>query len=256
MGGGGDATMSKMAPSDASLPSPLMPPYEMKVYKYVYTGSGYTIAENEMGVLQKKKNTITSADAEFILSNFSLSSFDIRKFKNLRLNNITLSEEKEYGLNLYIDLNEGNVFVTKDWSRWPHLNCQTEACFQANRTSIANVPSEVDMIGLANRFVEEYKIDISSYGTPYVNQEWRVEYDRATDKSQSYIPEIQHVVYPLRLDGTEVFEEYGQPRGITIGIDIKNRRVAEVNGIEKLEFEESKYAVETDFQKVLQVAEK
>jgi hypothetical protein len=258
MGGaeGMSATSSKMRADDARIGIMPVPPYEQKVYKYVYSGSGLTIPETEMGVLQKKKNTMTPVETVSLLNNFKISSLDLGKFANLVLNNLSISEDKEFGLSVNMDFVEGNVSISKNWLKWPQSKCQDEACYRGNQVKIEDLPSDEKAIEIASKFIQDYGINVSSYGQPFVNDDWRNDYERLADKTYAYIPENVSVVYPLVIDGKTVYEEYGQPKGITVGVDVKNGRVSDVNGIEKLDFSESAYAIENDFAKILQMAEK
>lgn len=62
------------------------------------------------------------------------------------------------------------------------------------------------------------------------------------------------MIYPLLVEGKPVYEEYGQPKGMTINVDVKTGRVSDVYGMDKLNFESSDYEVQTDFPKILEVA--
>ena len=209
------------------------------------------VKDAQMSVYQKNKIPMTPAEAQSLLAHFQVSSMDIGKFSNTVVTHMNLVEDRPYGLDTNMDFNEGIIDISKNFPRWPQVNCQDDACFQANQVHIESVPSDAKALEAANAFIEKYRISLAAYGAPYVDNEWRTEYDRTQDKSQAYVPETISVVYPLRVDGMSVYEEFGQKKGITVGIDVKTGLVSQVNGIEKLDFSESKYAVETDPKKIL-----
>ncbi len=244
-----------VASSKISADRMMMPIGEQRVYKYIYSGSGVTL-ESEMAVYLKNKSPMTAAEAQGFLGNFKISSIDLKQFTSLTLNSLALSEDRTNGLSLNIDFNEGNLSISKNWNKWAQNNCQTDVCFQQNQMKVGEVLPNEKSLAIAAAFIADHKISTSSYGKPFVKNEWKVAYDLVSDKSQAYIPDTEYVIYPLVIDGKTIYEEYGQAKGITVGIDSKTGLVSEVNGIEKLDFLDSNYPVETDFAKIRALAEK
>lgn len=230
----------------------MMPPFEQKVYKYVYSGSGFTVKDAQMSVLQKKKNSMTADEAQGFLKNFKISSIDIGHFSALKLNSMSLLEDREYGLGLNLDFMEGTLSISKNWAKWPQESCQNGVCPTAK---LEEVTPDEKALEIANKFFKDYKINLSSYGTPYVNNDWKKEYEKAADKSTAWVPNAVSIVYPLVIEGKTVYEEYGQPKGINVSIDVKTGLVTDVYGMEKLDFDSSNYATETDTAKILEVAQ-
>lgn len=239
----------------------MMPPYVQQIYSYEYSGSGYALKNDQMEVLMKTKNAISLAETDAFLKNFKISSLDLAQFSKLKLNNLTMSEDREYGLSLNIDFNEGTLNLSRNWNLWPQSKYSTEKCYtekcqsaQADTIAIDDIPSDEKAIGIAQDFLKKYQISTVSYGKPYVNNDWKIQYSLATDKQFAYVPESVTVTYPLVLDEKTVYEEYGQAKGMTVNIDVKSGRVSDVYGMEKLDFASSEYAVQTDFSKILEVA--
>ncbi|EKE29518.1 MAG: hypothetical protein ACD_2C00156G0008 [uncultured bacterium (gcode 4)] len=252
-----DATSSFMDSKIATGgPAVDVPPYEQKIYKYVYSWSWFNIDETEMSVLLKKKSWLQGTDVSSLLNNFSLTNIDISKFWDLKLNTLNLSQNIDKWLNMNIDLNEWNIQISKNYALWPQFACVTEECVKTNKIDINEIPSDDKLLEIASSFANDFKLDLSSYWKPIVNKEWRAEYERATNKNDIYIPDTVYVVYPLVLDSKSVFEEFWQNRWITIWIDVRSQKVSEVSGLERLEFEESKYPVETNTWNILKIAEK
>lgn len=226
---------------------------EQKSYIYSYSGAEYTVKDTQMSVLQKKKGSMSSDETANFLKNFKISSLDLAKFSDLQVSNITMSENHEYGLNLAIDFAEGTINLSKNWNLWPQRKCDANGC---PMTRIEDIPADAVAIASAEKFVKNYKINTDSYGAPYVINDWRVEYNRTTDKSLVYIPDSLTVMFPLVIDGKKVYESYGQAKGMSVIIDVASGRISDVYGMEKLNFESSEYATETDFAKILEVVKK
>jgi hypothetical protein len=231
----------------------MMPPYLQKVYSYTYAGTGYAFKDTQLSVLQKKKNTMSAVETDAFLKNFNVSSIDLAQFSKLKINNITLAETQEYGMSLYIDFVEGTIGLSKNWNLWPQAKCTEGKC---QTTQIGEMPSDEKSIEIAQKFVKTYGISTASYGKPIVNSEWRAQYEIAADKDYAYVPDSVSVIFPLGIDGKDVYEEYGQAKGMTVNIDVKTGRVTDVFGMEKLDFASSDYAVESDFSKILDMASK
>lgn len=99
--------------------------------------------------------------------------------------------------------------MSKNWTRWPQSKCQTEECFAKERVKISDVPDDAALIRLAEAFVREHRVDTGKYDKPIVRHDWKIEYARSSDANTAYIPETMYVVYPLQINGYDVYEEYG-----------------------------------------------
>lgn len=242
------AISNKMIAEDTRI---MMPPFQQKVYNYIYTGSGFTVEDAQMSVLQKKKNSMTNEEAQSFLRNFKISTINLANFSSLKLNNMTLLEDREYGLGINIDFFEGTLGISKNWNKWPQMSCDENGC---PITKLEDVLSDEKAVSIADKFFRDFGISVAAYGKPQVNNDWRKEYERAADKSTAWIPDTVTVVYPLVIEGKTVYEEYGQEKGITVSIDVKTGRVSDAYGMEKLDFDSSRYATETDVAKILEVA--
>ncbi len=91
--------------SDSKMMSPDMMPYMPIEYVYSYTGSLGTIPK-EMNVFRKKIESISSTPASDILQKFNLTSLDIARFQSLKIQNMSLVEDREYGLALNVDFTQ------------------------------------------------------------------------------------------------------------------------------------------------------
>lgn len=234
----------------------MIAPYEPILYRYVYSGSGLDLKDPKLAVLRKDNQRFQSSELASLLQGFHISGFDIGAFTNLRLDNMTLSEDTQYGHQISIDLNAGTISMYRDYAKWPQSTCQTDECFQKERPSLSDMPTKENIVAIASDFIAKYQIDTAHYGEPVVNEDWRADYDRASDKSTVYIPDTVSLTYPLVIDGKSVYEEYGAPKGLMLSIDIRSKRVSDFSGMEKLDFLASDYAADTDFEHMKSLAEK
>ena len=80
-------------------------------------------------------------------------------------------------------------------------------------------------------------------------------YEKAADKNNFYIPTSSTVVYPLLINGKEVYEQYGGKYGIMMSIGFKEKKVEYVNNIQTLKFESSSYDLNKDVDTIIKIAE-
>ncbi|MDD2515892.1 MAG: hypothetical protein PHF46_01365 [Candidatus Gracilibacteria bacterium] len=219
--------------------------------KFVYKGEKIEIKESKMEALKKEKKSYTNADLNNLIKSIKLDVFDISKLEKLFVNNITVSEDKDYGLQMNINLDEANISLYKNRKKWPQNNCNTDECYSQNKIKMDQIPTQEKAINIANEFVTSHGINISNYANPYLDTTRLKTYNEA-----SYLPESISVIYPLKIEGKAVYEESGYSKGLTITIDIKSQKVQEVYGLEKLNFLSSMYETETNFDKILEIATK
>lgn len=207
--------------------------------RYIYAGKPISIPAT-LPVLKKETVALTDSTLASMLSGFRFSLFDTSALQNANLDTLTLSEDREYGYQVMVDAKSGIINVSKNWARWPDTSTNSAL-------TLSDVPSDAVLIEKANAFIKQYRVDLAHYGKPEVNTDWRT-------PGQPYVPDTISVLYPLSVDGREVYESYGQKRGITISVDIRSGRVAEISGAEKLDFLASGYSTDTDLAHLLALA--
>lgn len=111
---------------------------------------------------------------------------------------------------------------------------------------LSEIPADDVLIGIANDFLKEHGIDVSTYGTPEVDNQWKIDYDKQTDKTLAYVPESMRVVYPQLVDGKPVYEEYGPKAGLSVGVSVREKKVADMWGLMDQKYLKSNYAGVTD----------
>lgn len=254
-GGGGPVTATATAPAMApeSMPVPdmavgsdakMIAPYPMTKYTYVYAGEFPELASTV--AVYKRNPSGKSISFSAIGSSLNLGSIDLASFAGMNMDSVSFSQNKPYGYQLNVNLRDTSVSLDAQWDQWPQSKCQTDACFQAERVKLSDVPSEDQLIAAANAFIKDHAIDISHYGTPEVDMTWKRDYDRAPNKADVWIPDQLRVIYPLMIDGHAVSDQSGMSFGISVGVHVKTRKVMNVYGIMSRDYAKSDYAGVSD----------
>ena len=243
-GGGGVAVDAKMiAPDFIS-------------YKYVYKGEELALTETNVDVLKRVKSLGDQSTLSGLLSSFNLGLLNLGSFGQSSIENLTLTQSGRYGYMINIQPNEGFVSISKNWNAWPQLNCTDPNCDNL-RIRENQIPSDDSAIKIANDFMAQHNISLSGYGSPEVQEGWRLIYEQALVKSDFWFPDTVNVIYPLEINGQHVYEQYGSDKfGLVVSIDVRENKVAGLSNLTNQNYQSSFYAAETDPQKILAVAER
>lgn len=241
-GGGGASTASFDKAVSSIIPVPIQ-------YSYVYDGEELSLDNELLPVLKKIKGTEAQKSLAKILQNADFENIQMTSFSNSHLRNFQISEEEEYGYTLYVDLYEGMMSIMENWERWP----QPEVM---QTLSPNQVPDDQTLINIANKFLQEKKIDVSQYGEAYVDNNWKMYYDqRLAEGLDYYIPDSIGVIYPQMVDGKMVYDEWGTPYGMNVTVNIRYKKVSSVYNISTQKYQSSDYDMETDVSKIIKLAE-
>lgn len=250
MGGGGalSADSQKMSIESGRMIYPTQ-------YKFVYTGDDFEIPEAEMEVYKRNKNLSALPFSSSLLNGFGEGLIDLNSFSNTKIQNISLYEDKEYGLMINIYPKEGNVSISENWEKWNQdiVNCLGDNCTN-NRLQLNDIPSDDVIIRLANEFVNQHGIGLDFYGEPIVNNAWRKNYEKSNDKENFYIPEYITVIYPLNIDDKTIYNYGGENEGLRVNVNIRKMKASGAYNIIPQNYESSLYATEQDTDKLLQLA--
>lgn len=242
-GGGGDAKM--------------IAPYPEVQYKFKYTGGALPVLADQQEVFKRIKG-IDSDSASSIIGSIKLGLFNLQRLTSTALENITLTENRENGYSVNLNFVEGSASFYENWRMWssPDRECRDEACFNRNRLKLSDVPDDAKIFAIADQFINEYQISRERYGAPVINDYWRQEYNRSTDKVNYYIPDVVSVVYPYIVGNTPVFDEGGMPTGLNVSVNIRKMLVSNVGEITTQQYFSSYYAGLTDERALVDLAEK
>lgn len=260
-GMGGSDSLSLLAP-DAKSTSAIYPypPIGIISYRFVYKGDPITLDQERVDVLRREKNSLSGLFLGNILNKMNLGIIDLKKFGGLNLKQLSLGQDSEDGYSIYIDFVEGRISISRNnmyYYKTETLRCSSvgEKCIPSPTLTISDIPEDSRIIEVAKKFLVGHGISIENCGAPEVNRYWEKQYGIAEDQTM-YIPENISITYPLIINGMEVYDSYGNKQGMTVSVNIPEMQVTDVYNLTTQKYDSSSYEAETDFSKILDVAEK
>ncbi len=247
-GGGGGIPGSSM----------IAPPYEPIKIAYEYAGDNFSQDEETIGIYKRVADRTLAGSMAKSISKAGLGLINLSKLQEPVLTDINISEQKDRGYSFSINLKDGWLFIFPNWEKWPQPTPCTDdlSCQRISFIEELQLPSDQDMITIADAFLDEYKINRSGYGKGTVNKNWKnwIGQFPRTETGTQLVPLESAVIYPLIIDGKEVYEEYGSQVGIMVSVNMREREVSFANGIGIQNYEKSNYKAETDIKKILELA--
>lgn len=252
-GGGGGLDASKMiAPAG---------PYEITQVVYKYVGDDFTQPESSVQVLRKVVDNSVVRSISKNISKMGLGLADFTKLNSPAITDMNISEQVEYGYNVSVSLREGWLSFYQNWEKWPQpAPCSDEiSCQRVNFVEESQLPDDQAIIRIADEFIKKYDINLANYGPGMINKNWRPSfslYPRSVETGTQLVPMDIPVIYPLLIDGEEVYEEWGGQIGIMLSVNASNKRVTSAYNIGVQNYERARYSAETDVKKIIELAEK
>lgn len=237
-GGGGDASVM---------------PY--KVYKFKYTGDEFSVDDAQVAVYRKAKNSLNNQSAK-LLRGFRLADYGVKDFQNPRVDSLMVSDDKDNGYSVYIDFINGSVNINQNYAQWNTVEKQCsweQECIK--RATGGVVPSDSDVISIAEQFLAENSISKEGLGGPIVSDQQIRLLASARSMDPAFLSPIVAVVYPRIIDGQEAKDESGNPTGVYVNVNIWDRAVSNVSEIGIFNFEKASYTAETNKDRILKLAE-
>jgi len=242
--------------------SPTMMPIRATNYKFVYKGSDLPQLSDNMDVL-KRVTDGGAASLSTVMANTGLNFIDWTKFSNTKLQNISFTENRDNGYQVYVNFDDGSVSISQN-AQWVASgngttisSCMGTGCVPSpiQPIKIGDVPSDSKLIDVANGFLHDYGISLVNYGQPYVQNDWRIQYEATTDKANYWIPQSFSVIYPLMINGKEVYDESGNKTGLTVNVDITQMKATGVYNLMTQNYQSSSYPTENDSARIIKLAE-
>lgn len=226
-------------------------------YRYVYDGE-LPNWESQLNVYKRVKGVSQLSSLIQPLTDTARGLIDLTSLQNLQLQTFTALQDEPYGYAVTVDLSEGMVNLNQNYQQWPHpeAQCRDEACYQQLRLSPGDVPSDEEALQIVAQFLQTRGISTTGYGTPRVVNEWRTQYEAATDKSTVYIPDVVTVTYPVLIDGKIAYEQGGTAFGLTVNVSSRSRKVDSVWNLTTNTYEQSAYAAEMSTDRIREIVEK
>lgn len=212
--------------------------------EFAYDGD-ITLPEGNVDVFRRLPGSAQTSVDSLIGGSFAAQLLDIRKFSGMKAQNITMASGK---YSLSADFMDGNVWISRIYApgERPESLCRDEDCFQRNRLKESDMLPDDRVIAIAESFLREYGIETSSYGEPELMNDWRVWLAAATDPSDFYFPDQVTVLFPLLIDGTPVYEEYGAAYGLQVSVDMRMKEVVSIGNLRLYDLQQSSYAGVSD----------
>lgn len=211
------------------------------IYTYWYTGK-LTIPSGKLTVYKRNSIGFEAVDTSKFIQNLRINGLNTKALENAGIANINISEDREFGYNIGIDFTQGTVNFNQNYVKWPQSKCDTNGCETPRKLTKDDIPTDETMVSLTDEFIRKYNIDGSLYGNPVVNSEWRTDYMRQQEEgTEVYIPEVYTVTYPIKIDNKFIYEEFGGYKGMIFTIDIRNKKISNVTGLEKYNLISSEY---------------
>ena len=257
-GGGGGGGVGVPAPVTNGESVKMIAPGEWHpVYvKYSYKGEPLTLDASAVDVYRRARYARPATPASLLT--VSGLPLDLSQFSG-RLDNYSMSEDKDFGYTVFVNTVEGSVSISQNWLRWPHPEnlCRDEACYQQYRLTPESIPSDAEAIQIADRFLQDYGVDRTGFGMPVVqNNDWQIAYAKAEDKRYAYVPESIPVVYPVLVDGLPTYDEGGNVAGLYVSVNSRHRKVDNLAGLAASAFEKSSYPALTSSDEILGIVER
>lgn len=243
LGGGGGSTAS------ASPDAKMMPPQYAVKYKYVYAGEDFFLPEESQVEVLKRLKGYGSDNLGPVLGRMSFGLMDTSKLSNVKVQYVSLAEDREGGYIADINPYEGIISMYENWQRAVPVDYGN-----LPQLKESDIPSDDRIIAAADEFIAKYGIDLKNYGAPYVSRSWKLGY-AGVRPEDIWIPDVMTVQYPLLFGGKEAWEQGGTERaGFMVNVNIRTMKVASMYGLQAVNFQSSNYAAETDKDRIMKFA--
>ncbi len=282
MASGGSSVGSTGEMAKTSLIAPdVMPPYRPTYYQYVYQGDNFDLNETEMAVLKRLKGQ--NAKASF--DNFNLGLLDLASFGDSGLNNFNIIQDKKFGYSIYVNLVEGSISLSENWEKWYDQN------YLPREIKSSDVPDDATVIAMTDQFLAEHNINTDIYGEPEVQKNFYnimpmlkedvmnqggqgdvamadpgVSTEDSVDTpvagvgqadnkmAQIYpVPNNVSVVYPLMIEGKQVYDDWGNKQGLQLNINLEFNKVSSMYNLMSQNYQSSNYKMETDKDRIMKL---
>jgi len=215
---------------------------EMVNYNFIYTGDDFELSDGQITVYKTLKGDSLNRALSSITKNINLDVLDLNKFQNLKIGNVEISEDRDFGYNIYIDSRQNSLSINMNWEKWPREEFDVSAEMLADE----------ELLSIADRFLSEYSINMDMYEKGEV---MNIEGGIRGAERLGVIYENVSIIYPLKIDNQIVYDQGGQKYGMNVSVNLRHKRVANVYGIIINAFESSQYAKETNKDKIITFAE-
>jgi len=199
------------------------------VYRYAYIGDNFIQSEPKMDVLKKISQPLFS---DFNFGNLS-NIADLRTFSGGNVTTATFQQDEPFGYIINVDFKNSTVSLSANYEQWQSAEISAEPFVALD---------ENQAIDIANEFLKTHKISVDNYGSVEV--------------LENGYSETAQVVYPMIINGKNVYGADGANIGVFVGVDMRYKKVSSVYGLGAERYQVSSYSVIQDTDEILSIAEK
>ncbi len=248
--GGGGGGMPRITDSAVTAGSKMIVPDEQYAYmatEYIYSGN-LKLDDGATVTVMRRIQPKSSAKVNLLGGTFVEGLLNIGKLSSLQVINVSLSESGPEPLSVYVDFMDGSLSINRqiDYTLRPESNCQDEACFARFRLKESDMPPDNRVFEIATKFLNDLGVDMRTYGEPVIAYNWREMRSMQPTGSEFYFPESMDVSFPYLINGSPVYDEWGNASGMNVTVDVRLRAATGVWGINVMQMESSQYAAVTD----------
>lgn len=232
----------------------IMPPYEQTIIEYVYKGDVLELNDASLNVYKKKTGSFSSGSLASALRGLNIGLANLGSFDSASIGDFSIYQDKPFGYQIYISPRNGYLSIDQNWDQWQsaYPSCKDEACWASSQLKEADVPSDEELVAIADAFLKDHGISHESYGSGRVDRSWRSVYVPAD--SIRYVPDVITITYPLMIDNQETYQNGGMSYGITVMVNVRVKKVTSVYNLQALSLDASAYDAVTDSNAILESA--
>ncbi|XOB40887.1 MAG: hypothetical protein ACKKMW_02360 [Candidatus Nealsonbacteria bacterium] len=209
---------------------------EMVNYNFIYAGDDFTLDSGQITVYKMLKGDFLNKALSNVANNLDLNVLNLNKFQNVKIGNIEISENRDFGYSIYIYPRQNSLSINANWEKWPREEFDTPA----------EMLTDEELLSISDKFLAEYGINTDLYEKGEVTKHAGI---------GGVIPENIPIVYPLKIDDQIIYDQGGQKYGMNVSVSLRHKKVVNVYSIVTNTFESSKYAKETNKDKIISFAE-
>ena len=234
-------------------PAELIAPDGISGYTYSYAGTLPAIPATSEVV--KRLTSSTGFDAASIAGDFGFGLINLSSFQKLGIQQISFSQSTSDGYVISIDGLNGTVSLyqsTMALSKDTAIRCLGTTCETNQALPPVTVPADSTLTSLTNLFLQNHGISRSSYGSPEVIKNTN-EIQPALEGVSSYVSDYSNIVYPLLINGKNVYSASGDLMGMQATVNIRTMQVTAVYNILLQKFQTSQYGNETNIESLKKI---
>ncbi|MDX1535364.1 MAG: hypothetical protein R3346_01200 [Candidatus Spechtbacterales bacterium] len=265
-GGGGNQMESSMQEDSAISregSGMIAPDHMYRRVEYSYTGDDFPL-ETKGDVYKRIKDATYIRPVLNNIEGLDTDNFSLRNLSNTTVRALDISEDIPFGYNVSIRPNEDSVTISANWDKWPRgekSRCAAIDCIEPYmEDSNVEIPikngmqilTEKDIdkekaISIVDKFIDRFNIDMSFYGEGEI---------RPMNFPAGHPPQNISILYPLNVNGLDVYEGGGNKSGVYAEVSMVHGRVTHFSNITSNNYAVSGYAIEQNKDRIIKMAER